>query len=482
VNVHLLSSPAIDATADLLIVGLAKPAAADALAILDARLGGGLLAFLAGKKFEPDAGDALVLPTFGRLGAAQVAIVGTGDGGDAALRKAAGKIGALAREQKATTLAVDLGALGASQFALAVEQIAVGNYRWDRYQPADKRLPALAELHLAGAAGADAGLQSALIRARWQALCRDLVNSPAAEIYPETMAAEARKLAAIPHVQVEVLDFEACKARGMVGIVAVGQGSARPGCLIHVTYAPPGHKDTVAIVGKGVTFDSGGLSLKPSDAMQTMRCDMGGAATALAAIGCVAELGLPVRVDAFIPCVENMVSGDSYKLGDMLTYRNGVTVEIHNTDAEGRLILADALLEACDVPGVSRVVDLATLTGAILIALGTEYTGLFSAHDGLSAELSAAYAKNGELVWRMPLHTPYNRLIKGAWSPLKNVGGREGGSITAALYLQHFVKKDLPWAHLDIAGTAFYDGGIEPYAPGGTGQSVRTLVDWVAAL
>jgi leucyl aminopeptidase len=187
-------------------------------------------------------------------------------------------------------------------------------------------------------------------------------------------------------------------------------------------------------------------------------------------------------VDAFLPCVENMVAGNSYKLGDILHYRNGVTCEIHNTDAEGRLILADALIEACAVPGVSRVVDLATLTGAIIIALGSEFTGLFTPDDALAAELDAAFASAGELAWRQPLHAPYKRLLKGTWSQIKNVGGREGGSITAALFLQHFVTDNVRWAHLDIAGTAFADAPNEPYTAGGTGQVVRTLVDWATQI
>lgn len=480
-NLELAATSVLDLTADLLVIGVQAEATAP-IAALDARLGGGVAAHLTDRGFKAGAGEAILLPTFGRVAAPQIAVLGLGSGSDDDVRKAAGKLGWLAREQKAARVGADLGTLSAAQLTLVYEQVSVGNYAWERYLPADRKRAALATLTLAGT-GLKADTKADTVRARWQTLARDLVNLPAAELYPASFAAQAKEaLAGIQHVTVEVIDFEACKAKGLVGIVAVGQGSAEPGCLVHVRYAPPAPKQTIALVGKGVTFDSGGLSLKPSDAMQTMRCDMGGAATALATIGAIAESGLPLHVEAFIPCVENMVSGTSYKLGDILTYKNGVTVEIHNTDAEGRLVLADALILASEVPNVSRIVDMATLTGAIIIGIGSDFTGVFTPHDGLAAEISAAGAANGELFWRLPLHAGYKRLLKGTWSGMKNVGGREAGSITAALFLQAFVKSDIPWAHLDIAGTAFADSAHEPYAAGGTGQVVRTLVSWAKSL
>jgi leucyl aminopeptidase len=177
-----------------------------------------------------------------------------------------------------------------------------------------------------------------------------------------------------------------------------------------------------------------------------------------------------------------MPSGSSYKLGDILTYKNGVTVEIHNTDAEGRLILADALLVASEIPGVSRIVDAATLTGAIVVSLGHDYTGLFTPDDGLAGELVEASKATSEKIWRMPLDDAYNRMLKGTWSQIKNVGGRDGGSITAALFLQHFVRKGARWAHLDIAATAFYEHANDPFAKGATGQVVRSLATWIERL
>jgi leucyl aminopeptidase len=487
VNVSFLDAPALDASADLIVIAVPPGFAGvqgGQLDELDARLGGGVVAWLGAKKFEPKAGDALVIATYGRIGAPQVALVGTGGRTTTELRKAAGKVGQLAREHKAGRVVVDLGALDAAAIGAVIEGVSIGNYAWERYLPEDRKRPELNELVLAGAAAdvRDAASAAAQVRARYQKNARDLVNLPAAELYPETLAQAALRLDALPHVTVEVIDMAACRERGLVGIVAVGQGSERPPCLIRVSYQPPDAKETIALVGKGVTFDSGGYSIKPTDGMQTMRCDMGGAATVLAAMGAIAELGLPVRVEAFMPAVENLISGGAYKLGDILRYNNGVTVEIHNTDAEGRLILADALILAGQVPGVSRIVDLATLTGAVIIAIGSDYTGLFTSDDTLAGELSRAASANGELLWRLPLHNPYNRMFKGTWSQVKNVGGREAGSITAALFLEHFVPKTVKWAHLDIAGTAFADNPVDAYAAGGTGQVVRTLVSWVEGL
>jgi leucyl aminopeptidase len=264
-----------------------------------------------------------------------------------------------------------------------------------------------------------------------------------------------------------------------VGLVGVGQGSTRPPYLAHVRYRPPGAKRHLALVGKGVTFDSGGLSLKTSAQMQTMRCDMGGAATALGALAAAAEAGLPIALDAVIACVENMNDGNAYKLGDVLAYRNGVTVEIHNTDAEGRLVLADALIDACREKGVTDVVDLATLTGAVVVAIGGDLTGLFTPDDALAGELLAAAGQSGEGLWRMPLHEPYRQMLKAEWAQIKNVTGKpDAGSVTAALFLQHFVEK-VRWAHLDIAGGAWADSKDHTVAAGATGAPMRTVLRWI---
>ncbi|MCB9664307.1 MAG: leucyl aminopeptidase [Alphaproteobacteria bacterium] len=480
-DVRFSSASPAEAAVDLLVIG-AQGDLATALAPLG-DYGKRLAAHLADRSFDTSNGGAVVVPSLGGVAAAQVAVLGLGDGSRAALAKAAGKAGQLARDQKATTVALSLGALDAAGVRDVLEYVRVGNYFYERYLPEKQRRPGIATLTVLGADEAAGSVQEAAVRARYQAWARDLVNAPADVIYPESLAKEASDtLGGLKHVDLEVWDLARCIQEGLAGIEAVGRGSARPGVLIHGTYRPPNATEHIALVGKGVTFDSGGLSLKPSDAMMTMRCDMGGAATALAAFGAIAELGLPIAVDVFVPSVENMNSGSSYKLGDVITYRNGVTVEVHNTDAEGRLILADALCLASEVKGISRIVDMATLTGAILVSLGPDYTGLFTTDDGLAGELGAAFEASSEKAWRMPLDPAYNRLLKGTWGQIKNVGGRNAGSITAGLFLKHFVSDSKRWAHLDIAGTAFADHAVEPYTKGGTGQVVRTLVTWAASL
>jgi leucyl aminopeptidase len=213
--------------------------------------------------------------------------------------------------------------------------------------------------------------------------------------------------------------------------------------------------------------------------MQTMRCDMGGAATALGTLATAAELKVPIAIDAIVGLVENMNSGSAYKLGDILAYKNGVTVEIHNTDAEGRLVLADCLIRASEIDGATDVLDLATLTGAVVVAIGPDFTGIFTADDALSAELATAAAQAGEGLWRLPLHDGYKPMLKGDWGQIKNITGKpDAGASTAALFLQHFVK-DKRWAHLDIAGSAFADRTSGPYFAGGTGQMTRTLLNWL---
>ncbi len=202
----------------------------------------------------------------------------------------------------------------------------------------------------------------------------------------------------------------------------------------------------------------------------------------LGATRAVAALGMPVNVTTFIGAVENMVDGNSYKLGDILRYRNGVTVEIHNTDAEGRLVLADCLINACATEGVAHVVDAATLTGACVVAVGDDFTGLFTSDDALASSLQDAADTEDEGLWRLPLHAPYKELLKGEWGQIKNVGGRTAGATTAALFLQHFVTDETSWAHLDVAGSAFHDKANSRYTAGATGEMVRTLTTWIGTL
>ena len=349
---------------------------------------------------------------------------------------------------------MDLRALDARQVSAALEGFVAGNYHYDGYKAEKDRTPPATELVLVGAVDLSEA-NGAIALAAGQALARDLVNAPPADIYPETLAAAARELAS-DRITVDVWEEERIREAGMGGIIAVGQGSVRPPRLIHLHYKPPGTaRARLGLVGKGVTFDAGGLSLKPSASMQTMRCDMGGGGTVLGVFRALRDLQPDIEVHGFVGAVENMNSGGSYKLGDILQMYNGKTVEVHNTDAEGRLVLADCLHLACE-HDVEELVDIATLTGAAVVALGHHYTGLFSNEQPLVDDLLAAADQSGEGLWRMPLPDFYKDMLKAEWGGIKNVGGRAAGATTAALFLSEFV--DGPrWAHLDIAGPAFLD-------------------------
>jgi len=360
-----------------------------------------------------------------------------------------------------------------------MEAVAEGNYRFDRYKSESNRKAALESVTLVGLPESHSAVEAAMATIAGQNLTRDLVNEPAAVVYPQSLAQTCQELFSGEHFTVTVWDENQLREKGMGGIYGVGQGSARPPRFIHISYNPPEAKGHLALVGKGVTFDSGGLSLKPNDGMLTMKCDMAGAASVVGVMKAVAALRPQVRVDGIIGAVENMPSGTSYKLGDVLRFYNGKRAEIHNTDAEGRLVLADCLAYASELKP-QAIVDLATLTGAAVVALGDWYTALYTRSDELCSALVGHAAESGDGVWRMPLVDLYKDKLKSDVADLKNVGGRAGGSITAALFLSEFLQCD-KWAHLDIAGPAFLDSTLLHFAPGGTGTMVRSLVRWVEA-
>lgn len=308
-------------------------------------------------------------------------------------------------------------------------------------------------------------------------LVKDLVNRSADDIYPETFAGEARSLATEHRIEITVLDEEQLRQERMGAMLAVARGSSKAPRMVKMSYRGRPGSDVIGICGKGVTFDSGGYSLKPSDSMVAMKSDMAGAATTLATIVAAARLQLPVNINAYMGLVENMISGDAYRLGDVLTARNGTTIEIHNTDAEGRLVLADVLAYAVD-DGVHRLVDMATLTGACVVALGEDITGVFPNNDALANELVEAADHAGEFFWKMPMHDHFEPLLKSPVADCKNVGPRWGGAVTAAKFLEKFVA-GVPWAHLDIAGPSWADSGNDYQDSGATGVPVRSLISWL---
>jgi leucyl aminopeptidase len=313
---------------------------------------------------------------------------------------------------------------------------------------------------------------------------RDLQNRPANDLTPTALAEHVRKLAQeIEHLAVDVEGRAGIVARSMGAFAAVAQGSEQEPALITLRYEPPNltgpTHPLLGLVGKAVTFDSGGISLKPGPKMSEMKFDMSGGAAVISAIAAIARIGLPVRIVGVVGATENLPSGRSVKPGDIVTASNGKTIEVNNTDAEGRLVLADCLCHAI-ASGAERVVDLATLTGAVIVALGSTYAGLLSSDDAFAAQVTEAGERSGEIVWRLPLHAEYDELVKGKYGDLDNAPeGRKAGTIVGAMFLSHFVG-DTPWAHLDIAGSAWDLG--RAYAPkGASGYGVRLLVELARA-
>lgn len=365
---------------------------------------------------------------------------------------------------------------------LAAEAIVTGTilgaYRFDRFRRGEGDEPQArveALTLLAPASAADAA-EAARIGAEAQNRARDLQSTPANFATPAFLAARAEEIdAEHTTVTVDVVGREEIAAMGMGGLLAVSQGSVEEPRLIVLRYTGGGSGPTLGLVGKGVTFDTGGISLKPGAGMQEMKFDMSGAAAVLEAVAAIAELGLAIDLIAVVPSTENMPSGSAVKPGDVITQYNGVTVEVNNTDAEGRLILADALAYAIEL-GAQQVVDIATLTGAVVIALGSTYAAVLGNDDTLAERLLEAGSTTGELTWRLPLHPEFKEMMKGTVADLSNLASkREAGTATAASFLEEFVG-ETPWAHLDIAGTA-WDVGREYASKDASGYGVRLLVE-----
>ena len=366
------------------------------------------------------------------------------------------------------------------------EGALLGAYSFTTYRStstADHKAP-VAEVVLVVADPKDRETRAAVKRAQVVsaavALARDLVNTPPSDLRPAQLAEVARTEAGKAGVSVEILDEKALRKGGYGGILGVGQGSDAPPRLVHLSYrGGRGTKTTVALVGKGITFDSGGLSLKPAAAMEEMKSDMGGAAAVIATVRAAAELKLAVNIEAWIPMAENMPSGTAIRPSDVLSMRSGLKVEVTNTDAEGRLILADAIARAAeDEPDL--ILDVATLTGAQLVALGARTTGVMGNDDALRDEVVAAAGRAGEPSWGMPLPAELRKGLDSEIADMVNSGPREGGMLTAGLFLQEFVPAGIRWAHLDVAGPAYNSGQPYGYTPhGGTGAAVRTFVQFL---
>ncbi len=444
---------------------------------------------LRGKKGE----DLLLARRQGDPFAARaVLLVGLGERGKVradTLRRAAGKAAStLARfETVATALPQALGRAPEEAVQATVEGIALGTYRFDRYKTSgedgEPERPALRRAVVLGSPRWDAravrrAVERGEVLAEATAWARDLVNTPAIECTPDFLAREALRMAEEAGLEVKVWDEEDLRRGGFGGILGVGAGSANPPRLIELRYrGAAASEPPIALTGKGVSFDSGGLSIKDAKNMEWMKADMAGAAAVLAAMKAVARLKPRVNVIAAVPTAENMPSGTAIRPGDVLRHRGGKTSEVLNTDAEGRLILADALAYLAE-QRPRAIVDAATLTGACMVALGDQLWGVMGTDRALVRDLLAAGEAAGEPGWELPLWEDYRKQIESTVADVKNTGDRYGGAITAALFLKEFVG-DTPWAHLDIAGPAFAEKPGDLWGKGATGVPVRTIVGYV---
>ena len=480
----VVTTPADRVAAELLAVPIAKSRVLGPGAdVVDAALDGGLAAFLGETGFEGNLGETLAVPTSGKLRAKAAVLVGVGDIDTLTvddLRRAAAAVARSAT--KAASVATTLASVGpdlprADAAQAVAEGMVLGAYQFLEYKH-DGKPSKLAKVSVISDGGTEvrAALARGSVIADAVVWARDMINQPALAKPPAEMAAEARRLLRGRGVTVQVFDVAQLRQQKLGGVLGVGQGSHQTPRFLKLTYKPPGaNGKALAFVGKGVVFDSGGLSLKTGAGMETMKCDMSGAAAVIGAMSALQELGVKTRVNGYVPLVENMPSGTAIRPGDVLRIHNGKTVEVLNTDAEGRLILADALsLASEDKP--AAVIDLATLTGACVVALGEKIAGLMGNDDGWMSQVQAAADRTGERVWPLPLPTDYRRGIDSSVADMKNVGPREGGALTAGLFLQEFVD-GVPWVHLDIAGPAFLSGDDGYHPKGGTGFGVRTLLE-----
>jgi leucyl aminopeptidase len=439
------------------------------------------LAFLAERGFEGKVGQALAVPS----GRGTWVALGVGEP-DAVtpeiLRRAAAAFVRTAWRDEAGAVTLLAAAPPDLDPALAAQAVAEGAalaaYRFSRYK-AEADPCRLQSLAVVGSGdGATHGLDRGARVAAAVAFARDLVNEPARAMTPRRLAEVAAEVAEAEGLTLTVLDEMAIASEGLGGLAGVALGSDEPPRLIELVYDPPAAQGSVALVGKGITFDSGGLSIKTAEGMETMKTDKSGAAAVLAAMSVIAALAPPVRVVAIVPATENMPGGGALKPGDVLTIRNGKTVEVLNTDAEGRLVLADGLSLAVEA-GVDAIIDVATLTGACVVALGRKVAGLMGNHAGWVDQVGQAAARAGEDVWPLPLPEDYRKLIDSDVADIKNIsGGRYAGALTAGLFLREFVG-GVPWAHLDIAGPARSEEDEGYLQKGGTGFGVRTLVEAV---
>jgi len=404
------------------------------------------------------------------------------------LRRAAGSAARELAGQSAATFALPVSTL--AQISAVAEGAALGAYAFNEFRSSTKSdfKEPLEQIVIATKSTSDAAAKRALVRAeiiaRNTAMVRDLINTPPSHLTPDSFCTRMKKLATPLGLKVEILNEATLKNQGYGGIIGVGQGSANPPRLLHISYTPSKARARYAFVGKGITFDTGGLALKPANGMEAMKSDMSGAAAVIGAIFAIAELKLPVAIDAWAPLAENMVSENATRPSDIISIYGGKTVEVLNPDAEGRLVLADAIVRAQEVAkkagGLDGIIDVATLTGAQVVALGTRTSAVMTNDVEFSQQFLEASEKAGEAFWPMPLPEELRASLDSPVADLANIGDRMGGMLVAGLFLKEFIEPDISWLHLDIAGPAYNESTPHGYTPvGGTGIALRSLVTLV---
>ncbi|WP_086825246.1 leucyl aminopeptidase [Allokutzneria sp. NRRL B-24872] len=480
----LTDSDPTTAATDTVVIGTVQGpdglALADGAAAVDAAFDGKLVELLETLGATGKAEEVVKLPSLGKLSASLVVAVGLGAANDEGavtaeqVRRAAG---AVARSLNGTARV--LNTLGSLDLTAAVEGHVLGGYTFTEYK-SEKSEDKAAKVEFTAAAGskdkgAKAKLKAATAIAEAVITARDFVNTPPNDLFPESFAERAKKLGEAAGLTVEVLDEKALRKGGYGGILGVGGGSSRKPRLVRLSYKGPKARKKVALVGKGITFDTGGISIKPAAEMHHMTSDMAGAAAVVATVVLAAKLKYPLEVIATVPMAENMPGGESYRPGDVLTFLGGKTCEVQNTDAEGRLILADAMVRACQ-DGPDYLVDTATLTGAQVVALGKRTAGVMGT-DEFRDRVASLGRNVGEHAWAMPLPEELRADLNSNVADLANITGhRWGGMLSAGIFLREFVAEGVQWAHVDVAGPAFNTGGAWGYTTkGGTGTPVRTL-------
>lgn len=485
-KIQLTTDSPLALEADLLVIGTASTTKlSDDLEKIDRAMGGTLAELWKDEGFEAKNGQRVKLPARGRVKAKWLVVVGIG-GKDAVADARTVAHAATKASSRQKSAAIVLPTVDAASVRAAAEALIGGAYEYGDYKTGDRKPKGgLKTAFLLGADKKDRALKQALTEGTVVAECtnlaRDLVNAPPNDMHPIALADVFRTEAEKLGLKVTVFGKKELEKKGMELFLAVNRGSAIEPRMVHVAYEPEGATKKVAFVGKGLTFDSGGLCIKPPKSMDTMKCDMAGAAATIGIVLAAARLKLPVAVHGVIGCTENMTGAAAYRPGDVFKSLDGKTVEIINTDAEGRLVLADCLSWVRDEIAPDLMIDHATLTGACMVALGNYRAGLFTADDDLATKYAKASEVADEKFWRMPLDEDLRSSLDSTIADLKHVGGAYGGSITAALFLREFVGKT-PWMHLDIAGPSFLEGAHGRAPRGGTGFGVATGVRFLEAL